>query len=141
MNLVYPHGVVLDEQRAGNSILLEISNGMVGLYKERFGRGPRSARTYWTGPDVLTVVLEETLTPAERSLVAMGEHQRLRDTRLFFQYASVDTICGMVERISGRKVRGFISGMDTRADGLAVETFILHPEGYDGVSRADLGRG
>jgi uncharacterized protein YbcI len=123
------------------NVLVEISNAMVGLYKERFGRGPRSARTYRSSPDVLTVVLEETLTPAERSLVQMDEHQRLRDTRLFFQYASVPEMCGVIERITGRKVRAFISGMDTRVEGLAVETFVLHPPEYDGPSRGDLGPG
>jgi hypothetical protein len=67
----------------------------------------------------------------------MGEHQRLRDLRLFFQYASVREFCEPVERITGRKVRAFISGIDTEADGLATEMFLLHPEGYDGPSRVE----
>ena len=124
-----------------NSMLLEISNAIVGIYKERFGRGPRTARSFWTSPDVLTVVLEETLTPAERTLAQMGEHGRLRDTRTFFQYASTSTFCGAVERVVGRKVRAFMSSIDTRVDGLSVETFVLHPEGYTGPSRAELGEG
>jgi uncharacterized protein YbcI len=73
-------------QRTGleprTSVLIEISNAMVGLYKEQFGRGPTRARTHWCGDDVLTVILEETLTPAERNMVRMGEHQRLRDLRM-----------------------------------------------------------
>jgi uncharacterized protein YbcI len=68
---------------------LQISNEMVRIYKEQFGRGPTQARTFWHGEDVLTVILEDTLTPAERSLVRMGEHQRLRETRMYFQYATV----------------------------------------------------
>ena len=130
-----------DDQPSGNSTLLAISNAIVGLYKEQFGRGPRTARTYWTAPDVLTVVLEETLTPAERNLAQMGEHQRLRDTRMVFQYATVAAFCEAVERITGRKVRAFMSGIDTKVGGLCAETFVLHPEGYDGPSRSDLGEG
>jgi len=126
----------LDEAHA--SVLMEISNTMVRLYKEQFGRGPTRARTYWSGPDMLTSVLEDTLTPAERNLVAMKEHQRLRDTRMFFQYATVREFCEPVERLTGRKVRAFLSSIDTVADGLAVETFVLHPEGYDGPSRIEL---
>jgi uncharacterized protein YbcI len=103
-----------------------LSAEMVRLFKEQFGRGPTSARASWTG-DVVTVVLENTLTPAERNLVRMGEHERLRETRMFFQYASVREFCEPVERITGRKVRAFISGIDTHVDGLSVETFILHP--------------
>jgi uncharacterized protein YbcI len=87
------------------------------------------------------VILEETLTRAEHNLAAMDEHQRLRDTRHFFQYATVEGFCEPVERISGRKIRAFISGVDTRVDGLSIEMFILHPVGYDGPSRTALGNG
>jgi len=117
------------------SVLMEISKAMVGLYKEQFGRGPTKARTHWAGPDTLICVLEETLTPAERNLVKMGEHQRLRDTRTFFQYATVREFCEPVEQITGRKVRAFQSSVDTEADGQAIEVFVLHPPGYDGPSR------
>ena len=71
-----------------SSILADISREMVRLYKEQFGRGPTKARTDWAGPDVLICVLEDTLTPAERNLTRLGEHQRVRDMRMFFQYAS-----------------------------------------------------
>jgi uncharacterized protein YbcI len=118
------------------SLQMQISNEMVRLYKEQFGRGPTKARTHWAGPDTVVVVLEDTLTPAERNLVKMGEHQRLRDLRLFFQYATVEEFCAPVEQLTGRKVRAFHSSIDTEADGMAVEVFVLHPEGYDGPSRA-----
>ncbi len=121
--------------RANGSLLMSISNEMVRLFKDQFGRGPTSARAVWAGPDTILVTLEQTLTPAERKLVQMGEHERLRETRMFFQYASVRDFCEPVERLTGRKVRAFISGIDTEADGLATEVFVLHPAGYDGASR------
>jgi uncharacterized protein YbcI len=119
------------------SALMEISNVMVGLYKEQFGRGPTKARTHWSGDDVLTVILEETLTPAERNMVRLGEHQRLRDLRMFFQYATLREFCEPIEAITGRKVRAFLSGIDTAVEGLSTEVFVLHPPGYDGESRID----
>ncbi len=119
------------------SVSMEISNAIIRLYKEQFGRGPTAARTHWCGNNVITVILEDTLTPAERNLMKMGEHQRLRDLRLFFQYAIVREFCEPVEQITGRKVRAFISGLDTEADGLATELFVLHPEGYEGPSRIE----
>ena len=125
-------------EEARTSILMEISNAMVRLYKEQFGRGPTRARTHWAGPDALTCFLEDTLTPAERNLAKMGEHQRLRDVRMVFQYATVHAFCEPVERLTGRKVRSFISGIDTEVDGLSVELFVLHPQGYDGPSRMEL---
>jgi uncharacterized protein YbcI len=110
---------------------------MVRLYKEQFGRGPTRVRTYWCGDDIVTTVLEDTLAPAERNLLRLGEHQRLRETRLFFQYATVREFCEPVERITGRTVRSFISGIDTEADGLSIESFILHPAGSDAPSRIE----
>jgi uncharacterized protein YbcI len=119
------------------SVMSSISNEMVRLHKDQFGRGPTKARSHWAGPDTIVVVLEDTLAPAERNLVKMGEHQRLRDLRLFFQYATVREFCEPVERLTGRKVRSFLSAIDTEADGLATEVFVLHPDGYDGPSRAE----
>lgn len=106
----------------------EISRAMVRIYKDQFGRGPTRARADFAGPDVLLCTLEDSLTPAERSLAGMGEHQRLRDTRLFFQHATEDEFRGTIEEILGRKVRGFISGIDTEQD-ISVEIFYLEPKG------------
>ena len=125
-------------REARTTILMEVSNAMVRLYKEQFGRGPTQARSHWAGPDSITCFLEDTLTPAERNLVQMGQHQRLRDMRLFFQYATVTGFCQPVENITGRKVRSFHSSIDTKVDGLAIETFIFYPEGQDGPSRIEL---
>ena len=117
-----------------HGILSAISNEMVRIYKSQFGRGPTKTRTQWAGPDILVVTLEKTLTPAEHSLRRLGEHSRLRDLRMLFQYAELDVFCEPIERLTGRKVRAFISGIDTVGD-VASEMFVLHPAGYDGPSR------
>ena len=121
-----------------SSALSEISNTLVQLFKSQFGRGPTQARSAWAGPDVLVCILEETLTPAERNMVRMGEHQRLRDLRMFFQYATVPEFCEPVEQITGRKVRSFHSSIDTEVDGMCAETFIFYKSGEDGPSRHEL---
>lgn len=118
----------------GQSVQLAVSNAMVKIYKDLFGRGPTKTRTNFAGPDVLVTTLENTLTPAERSLVALGEHGRLRDMRTFFQYANEKEFCGTVERITGRKVRAFLSGIDTSQD-VACELFYLEPLGANGNGR------
>ena len=122
-----------DDAQAQN-ILSAISNEMVRIYKEQFGRGPTRTRTNWAGPDIVVVTLEDTFTPAERTLRKLGEHERLRELRILFQYAETEVFCDPIERITGRKVRGFISGIDTVAD-IASEMFVLHPSTYDGPSR------
>jgi uncharacterized protein YbcI len=108
--------------------LSEISNAMVRHYKEQFGRGPTKAATHYAGQDCLISTLENSLTPAERNMVALGEHQRLRDVRLFFQHATEQQFRDIVEGITGRKVRAFVSGMDTHQD-VASEVFYLEPDG------------
>jgi uncharacterized protein YbcI len=109
-----------------SSVLLEISNEMVRLYKTLFGRGPTRARTNFAGPDVIICTLENSLTQAERNMVALGEHQRLRDIRMLFQHASESQFCEVIERVSGRKVRAFVSGIDTKRD-VSSEVFYLEP--------------
>jgi uncharacterized protein YbcI len=123
-----------------HGILSAISNEMVRIYKDQFGRGPTKTRTQWAGPDILVVTLEQTFTPAERRLRELDEHERLRELRLLFQYAAVSVFCDPVEQLTGRKVRAFVSGIDTELD-LASEMFVLHPAGYDGPSRATLALG
>jgi uncharacterized protein YbcI len=111
---------------ADRSPMLEISNAMVRLYKEAFGRGPTKARAQFAGEDTLVVILENSLTVAERNLVALGEHQRLREARLFFQYALEEQLRGIVEEALGRRTVAFVSGIDTERD-VAMEVFTLEP--------------
>jgi uncharacterized protein YbcI len=117
-------GVVADGRYA---VSLRLSNEMVRLYKELFGRGPATARTHFAGPDCVVVTLERSLTPAEQSMVDLGEEQRLRDVRLMFQHARAQDFRDATERITGRRVRAFVSGMDVEQD-VASEVFYLHPE-------------
>ncbi len=118
---------------ADRSPMLEISNAMVRLYKEAFGRGPTKARAQFAGPDTLVVTLEASLTVAERNLVVMGEHQRLREARLFFHYALEEQFRAIVEQALGRRTVAFISGIDTHRD-VAMEVFTLETAGDGGGS-------
>jgi uncharacterized protein YbcI len=106
--------------------LQEITNAMVRLYKQLFGRGPTKARTNYAGPDTLVATIENSLTAAERRMIEMDEHQRVREIRMFFQHASESDFTGTVEEITGRKVWAFVSGMDTSRD-VSSEVFYLEP--------------
>ena len=106
--------------------LQEITNAMVRLYKELFGRGPTKARTNYAGSDTLVATIENSLTPAEQNMIDLGEDQRVREIRMFFQHASDAEFTGIVEQITGRTVRAFVSGMDTDKD-VATEVFYLEP--------------
>jgi uncharacterized protein YbcI len=105
-------------------VLLELCNEMVRIYKDIFGRGPTRARADWAGPDAVLCTLEDTLTRAERKMAEAGDHQRLQETRMFFQHVCKDDFRASVERITGREVRAFVSGIDTDTD-VASEVFYL----------------
>jgi uncharacterized protein YbcI len=113
------------------TMLSALSNELVALYKTQLGRGPTKVRSHWAGEDALLVTLEDSLTPAEARLVEMGEHGRLRDTRTFFQYATAAEFIEVAERLTKRRVRAFVSGIDTAAD-VSSEVFYLEPEELPG---------
>jgi uncharacterized protein YbcI len=106
--------------------LQEVTNAMVRLYKDLFGRGPTKARSNYAGPDALLATIENSLTPAERNMLDLGEDQRVRESRMFFQHASERDFSETVEQITGRKVRSFVSGIDTKHD-VSSEVFYFEP--------------
>jgi uncharacterized protein YbcI len=118
----------------GATVLQAVSNAMVSLHKEQFGRGPTSARSYFAGADTLVCTLEDALLPAERAMIDMGEHQRVREGRMFFQVATAQEFVGAVEQILDRKVRGFASAIDPHP-GLVWEIFTFERSAADGDGR------
>jgi uncharacterized protein YbcI len=115
-----------DERAQGPSQLTRITRAMVAIYKEQFGRGPRSAHSHYAGSDSIVCFLEGSLTPVERTLAVIGEDQQLRDIRGLFQHAAEDSFRSAIEAITGRTVVAFISGIDTKAD-ISSEIFLLEP--------------
>jgi uncharacterized protein YbcI len=113
-------------------LLQDISNAMVALHKEQFGRGPTKAQSHWAGADALLCVMDDALLPAERTMVDMGEQQRVRESRMFLQVATAEQFVATVETITGRTVRAFASATDPDK-GVVMENFIFEPEiRYDG---------
>lgn len=115
-----------DPRSFSSSPLLEISNATVRLYKAAFGRGPTHARARFAGTDTLVVLLQDTLTVSERTLAALGEHERLRANRLVLHEVVEDELRSVVEGILQRPTLSLISGLDTHRD-LAAEVILLAP--------------
>jgi uncharacterized protein YbcI len=103
-----------------------ISNALVGLKKEFYGKGPVAAKTYFNDDWVFTV-LEGGLTRNEETLLAAGEKDLVRMVRLKFQEAMTSTICGAVEEILGREVLTYHSQVLFEPM-RTVEMFLLAPE-------------
>jgi uncharacterized protein YbcI len=107
------------------SISAAISSAVVQLMREYTGRGPTKARTY-VDEDLITVVLQDTLTMGERSLVRDGEADLVLASRKAFQRTMSTQMIAAIERHSGRSVYAFLSDNHIDPD-IAVETFVLAP--------------
>jgi uncharacterized protein YbcI len=94
------------EHQAG--LLANISNAMVGLKKEFYGKGPTKAKTYINDNYVLCV-LQGGLTRNEETLLAAGQEMLVREYRLRFQEAMADATTEAVERLTGCNVLGYHS--------------------------------
>jgi len=129
----------VDQVGQDGTMLSALSNELVALYKTQLGRGPTKVRSHWAGEDALLVTLEDSLTPAEHRLVEMGEHGRLRDMRTFFQYATAKEFIEVAERLTKRRVRAFVSGIDAVQD-VSSEVFYLVPEKLPSEIGQDDGR-
>ena len=100
-----------------------IVSEIVRLHREFYGRGPTKARADMTG-DMLVVLLEETFTPAEKTLIERGEADGIQDIRRRFQRAMEDQFVSIVEEATGRHVRSFFSDTDLHED-ISIELFLL----------------
>jgi uncharacterized protein YbcI len=112
--------------RPRGEILTEVSNAMVALHREHFGRGPGAAKTILVD-DVLLCTLTDVFTPVERTLIRSGNIDRVRETRLVHQLALEEEFKEIVTRLTGREVLAFVSGVHFEPD-LATEIFFLEPE-------------
>lgn len=104
-----------------------ISNMVVHLMSLSTGRGPTKARTY-INDNVVTVILQDTLTKAERTLVGNAHQALVLSTRLVLQDTMQADLIAGVQEILGREVAAFLSANHINPD-VAVETFILTPGG------------
>ena len=81
----------------------DISNAMVGMKKQLYGKGPVKAKTF-INDNIVFVVLEGGLTRNEETLLAAGEDRLVRQYRLRFQEVVAKTAHETIERLTGRTV-------------------------------------
>ena len=74
-----------------------MTNGIVGLFAEYYGRGPTRAKSLPARRHLLVTVLRDTMTTVERTLADGGHGDQVRNVRLTFQEAMADSFKGVVE--------------------------------------------
>jgi uncharacterized protein YbcI len=113
-------------EEASGERLAAISNAVVGIFSEYYGRGPTKAKSYAFDNYVVTV-LEDILTTVEHTLVSRGQEDLVRNVRLTFQEAVADRFKEAVADATGRQVIAYHSQV-TFHPPLGFEIFVLEPD-------------
>lgn len=103
--------------------LAAVSNAIVKIFSDAYGRGPTKAKTY-AFDNYILCVLEDILTTVERTLVDRGEEDLVRRVRLRFQEVEAKQFTGAVEAVVGRTVVAYNSQV-TFHPPVGFEMFVL----------------
>jgi uncharacterized protein YbcI len=107
----------------GGSLLAQISTEMVHAMKHHYGKGPVSAKSYLVD-DLLFVVMRDMVTQAERTMLDAGRGDTVREFRQQFENEVAETLTGLVERVTGRRVLTYQSQVLFDPD-ITVEIFVF----------------
>ncbi len=106
-------------------MLTAVSEGMVALLKEFYGRGPTRTKSYYED-DLVTCLLRGGFSRVERTLLEGGRGASVIQQRMEFQEVMRERFVAVIERATGRRVIGFMSGNQQDPD-IVCEVFILAP--------------
>lgn len=115
----------------------EITQDLVRLHGEYYGKGPTRARTHLVDDTVMSI-LEGGFTTVEAKLIAEGKSEAVHDMRRSFQIAMEERFRAVVQKATGRNVIAYMSQIHTDPD-LAVELFVLEPAAEPVVGEHEVG--
>jgi uncharacterized protein YbcI len=111
-------------------LLEAVSNLVVRIYADRVGRGPTKARAY-ADRDIIVCVMEDTMTKAERTLVASGCSAAVKQARDALQETMREDLVAGVEALTGQRVVAQIGTSMLEPD-VTSDLFIL--EGHSPIA-------
>jgi len=106
-------------------VLTAISDGIVALLKEFYGRGPTRAKSYYAD-DLVVCLLRGGFSRVEQTLLEGGRSSSVIQQRMDFQDVMRERFQAVIEQATGRRVIGFMSGNQQGPD-IMCEVFILAP--------------
>jgi uncharacterized protein YbcI len=106
-------------------VLTAISDGMVGLLREFYGRGPTRSKSYYED-DLVVCLLRGGFSRVEQTLLEGGRGAAVIQQRMEFQDLMRERFTAVIEQATGRHVIGFMSGNQQDPD-IMCEVFILAP--------------
>jgi uncharacterized protein YbcI len=117
--------VTSETKQEHGDALTAISEGLVSLLKEFYGRGPTQTKSYYSD-DLVVCILKGGFSQVEQTLLDGGRGAAVIEQRMQFQDLMRRRFEEVIERATGRKVIGFMSGNQQEPD-MMCEVFILAP--------------
>jgi len=118
-----------EEVQRGQSLLARISTEVVKTFKEYFGKGPISAKSYMFD-DMLFVVMRGGLNASEKFLLEKDEVDVVRQYRQTFENRMNEILSAKIEELTGRKVVAFNSQILFDPD-MSIEMFVFDSRGAE----------
>lgn len=125
------------ERLSGGQLLSAISNRIVAILREHYGRGPMRVKTYALDDLVVVALRGSGFTPVEQTMMDAGEPERVVTLREDFQRVMRANFSQAVEEITDRNVLAFLSRAHVEPD-LAVEIFLVDRP-LDGFGEVEAG--
>lgn len=113
----------------GGRLAADISDAMVGMLRESLGRGPARAQTFIHDCGIFCL-LEETMTPVERTLHQQNRDQTVGEIREALHQTMKEPAMAKVEELTGRRVLAFLSDHHRSPD-VGLVAFVLEREGAE----------
>jgi uncharacterized protein YbcI len=110
-------------ERPPGELLAAISNMVVQAHADHMGRGPTKARTY-IHENIVTCLLEDTLTQAERTLLSTGRDSNVLEIRSALQETMRESLTSGMERLTERRVDVLVNGNNVDPDMIS-HVFVL----------------
>ena len=118
------HTTEIKKPLAGGELLAAISNSIVGILREHYGRGPMKAKTYALDDIIVVVMRGSGFTALEQTIIDSGEPGRVVDMRHDFQRVMAKRYTETIEGLTGRKVLAFLSQAHVEPD-ITMEIFFV----------------
>jgi uncharacterized protein YbcI len=114
----------MEEKLSGGQLLSAISNSIVRILRERYGRGPMKAKTYALDDLIVVVLRAGGFTASEQTMIDSGEPERVVEMREDFQRVMAEDYKNTIEELTGRKVLAFLSNAHVEPE-LTLEVFFV----------------
>jgi uncharacterized protein YbcI len=108
----------------GGQLLAAISNRIVAMLREHYGRGPINAKTYVMDDMIIVVLRGSGFIPLEQTIMDSGEPERVLAMREDFQRVMAGRFQQVIEALTGRNVVTFVSRGHVEPD-ITMEIFFI----------------